>query len=431
MSVATEWNPCDATAAERTTFATLAGTLALASEPAAPPNANRTVRRITTAHGTYFLKCFAYTQWKNQLRNLTSAPRCRLDAERELGVARALAARGVAVARVVAVGRERGASWYLCAALAGTPLSELVARRELAPAAARFLGGILAAGVTLPDLALEHVFLLDTAPTPRFAILDLHNGAVRKPRRHDLVRALRRLARSARGLAIGRHSALRFAVRLLASAGWRERLREILVRVPPFDTHGRYDVAGRSSEYADRNRARHDRELALLRRVWPGRAGDLVLDLPCGSGRLREFVGSGGARWIGADRSLAMLRLAGDPRVLADATEIPFADRATDGVIVFRFLHHLGAEGARHVLREAARVARRFVVVSHFHPVSGNAVRRSWRRRVLGHEATRFALWPSELDRVLAEHGFRRSGAARDGFLHELRVAAYVRDGAE
>ena len=93
-----------------------------------------------------------------------------------------------------------------------------------------------------------------------------------------------------RDLALPRLSALRFARRLIAAAGLSAHARAILARVPPFDTHGRYDLAGKSRAYGRRSRSRHEQELALLRRAWPGSPGELWLDVPCGGGRVRTFL---------------------------------------------------------------------------------------------------------------------------------------------
>jgi SAM-dependent methyltransferase len=206
---------------------------------------------------------------------------------------------------------------------------------------------------------------------------------------------------------------------------------------PPIETHGRYDVPGRSAGYATRNPTRHRAELALLARVWPAaveNAGPAptVLDVPCGAGRLSTFVGGRGGRWIGADRAAAMLtqaRAAGaGPLVHADARAMPFRDAAVDGVVVFRFLHHLERDAAHAVVAEAARVARAFVVVSFFHPVSAHGVVRTIRTWLSGRSRTRHALTCGRLDGWLAVHGFERcAAAAQSPFLRDLWIVAYRR----
>jgi len=114
--------------------------------------------------------------------------------------------------------------------------------------------------------------------------------------------------------------------------------------------------------------------------------------------------------------------------VQADAASLPFADRALAGVVVFRFLHHQDRHAARDTVREAARVASRYVVVSFFHPVSVHGMRRRfaslWRRR----DRTRHTLTPRRLTRWLDELGFVPvRWAAEMPFARELWVGAFRR----
>jgi SAM-dependent methyltransferase len=65
--------------------------------------------------------------------------------------------------------------------------------------------------------------------------------------------------------------------------------------------------------------------MIVLERLQP-RAGELVLDVGCGSGRLTAELAARGARVVGVDRSLNMLREARRkiPVVRADALALPF-----------------------------------------------------------------------------------------------------------
>jgi SAM-dependent methyltransferase len=434
------WRFVDTTAAEREWFRDLDATLALARDPVGEPNRLRSVKRARIAGRDYFLKVFERTQPKNRLRNRCTAPRADLDAERELAVALALAERGVRTARPIAIGRRGPASFYLCAGLDGTSLRQLLAEGrcddDLARRAARFAGSIGRLGVILPDLSADHLFVATgTDGAPEFAVIDLHNGRLaRTPTRRDLVRALRHTARSVLGLTIARARAIAWAVRFVAAAGRRDAIRAVLRRLSPFDTHGRYDVPGRSRAYRQRDPARARREVELLLRVWPGRPRDNVLDVPCGVGRVSQALVAVGARCVGADRSRAMLAelRAADhqrmPLVQSDARHLPFADRSFDGVVVFRFLHHLTDETAQAVVAEAARVADRFVVVTFFHPVSLHGLRRRLAAAAKGRPPTRFAIRYGRLRTWLSDRGFEPVGhAAERPFAREFWVAAFER----
>ncbi len=119
------------------------------------------------------------------------------------------------------------------------------------------------------------------------------------------------------------------------------------------------------------------------------RAGDVrdVLDLPTGTGR---FVGSlldAGCAVTGADISREMMGVAraktpGRERlrgfVQADAERLPFRDGAFDCVASIRFFMHLTPEVRRSVLREFARVSRRWVIVDYRHRGSLRNVLRRW-----------------------------------------------------
>jgi len=219
--------------AERATFSDLASTLALEAEPAGPPNRLRQVSCIKTLERRYFLKSFTQTQWKNRVHFATSSPRAVDDADRERRVTDALRRAGYGAPRPVAYGRDGAASYYLCAALPGSSLAALLSGGGLAQAlaveAARHCGLLLAEGFRLPDLSADHVFLDQDGG---LHVLDLHNGGIARPGappRRLLKRVLRRFGRSAQGLPITQVTAMRFATRLLRTAGTSARQRRALL----------------------------------------------------------------------------------------------------------------------------------------------------------------------------------------------------------
>jgi SAM-dependent methyltransferase len=434
------WQLLTSDARERDLFASLDATLALPASPAGPPNRLRRVVRIADGDRVYYLKTFARTQAKNRVRFLWTRPRARDDAHRELRVTEALRAAGAGAPRPVAYGRRGAVSFYLCAALPGHAFASLLAAwrtdAAMARAVASFCGGLLRGGFHLPDLGPDHVFVEATAAGARCAVLDLHNGRVAAPGAAPprvCVRVLRRFAKAARACAVPWTPALRFGARLLRCAGRGADLRSILRRLPPYETAARYAMPGKSAAYAERNPARAARELDLLSRVWPGRAGEVVLDLPCGAGRLLPFLRERGHAVVQADGAIAMLRQARAAgagtaaAVVADAVATPFAAHSVDGIVLFRFLHHLPPDLAARAIAEACRVARRFVVVSFFHPCSVHELRRrlrAWR----GGGRTRFARSLARLRGDFAAAGFDlHARAAELPFARDLWLASFVR----
>jgi len=120
--------------------------------------------------------------------------------------------------------------------------------------------------------------------------------------------------------------------------------------------------------------------------------GARVLDVPCGAGRFTGLVRGLGLGHVGGDVSLAMVRearaAAGDPAtrwVQADVTRLPFASGSFDCVLVWRLLHHVGDAPTRlAILGEAARLARRRVLVSFHHTLSFTAMRKGVQRVLRG-----------------------------------------------
>jgi len=121
--------------------------------------------------------------------------------------------------------------------------------------------------------------------------------------------------------------------------------------------------------------------------------GAVVLDCPCGTGRLLPVFAQMGLGYVGADFSRAMIAEARQavPEmkvhgfVNADAAKLPFRDSTVDSVVLWRFFHHLPNPRAREaILREAARVTRRQVLVSFYHAVSFTALRRAVQKSAFG-----------------------------------------------
>lgn len=148
--------------------------------------------------------------------------------------------------------------------------------------------------------------------------------------------------------------------------------------------HDPIELAHSLAQVADVNRFLGGTR-ALLRtlRPWlgPGAADLSVLDVGTGSADLPRVIAQRAARAGLAVRitavdahpqvvEIARHRCLEEPAirlVLAHALELPFADDSHDLVLLSLVLHHLEQDDQRAALREAARVARRTVVVGELH----------------------------------------------------------------
>ncbi|QDU85576.1 hypothetical protein Pla163_27080 [Planctomycetes bacterium Pla163] len=123
--------------------------------------------------------------------------------------------------------------------------------------------------------------------------------------------------------------------------------------------------AWRRGRWGTRRRARRDpRAVAGLLATQLARPGR-VLDVACGTGRLRAAIEGLGHLWIGCDASADQLGAASGARVRASAERLPFPTRSFDAVVACRFLHHLGSDRAlTAVVSELVRVSRGPIVAS-------------------------------------------------------------------
>jgi SAM-dependent methyltransferase len=108
----------------------------------------------------------------------------------------------------------------------------------------------------------------------------------------------------------------------------------------------------------------------MLRRFLGPGAGDLVVDLGCGSGQSLVWNAASGASLVGVDVSpyFAAEALAQGLLVLGDLRRLPFRDGAFSKGYALDVFEHLSREGLAAVLAEIARVVRpggRVFVYSH------------------------------------------------------------------
>ena len=164
-------------------------------------------------------------------------------------------------------------------------------------------------------------------------------------------------------------------------------------------TFQRADIALRytdSFKEKPHKRRRTSRELELIRQLLASQVkARVILNLPCGGGRLSEPIARRTDCLIEADSSLAQLLINKnrsdantEPRtvwITASGLNIPIRDSSVDGVVCARLSHHLNPEQRESLLKELLRVARNFVIFSYRDKFSLLTLSRWIRRKPVGH----------------------------------------------
>jgi SAM-dependent methyltransferase len=164
--------------------------------------------------------------------------------------------------------------------------------------------------------------------------------------------------------------------------------------------------------YADsreRQQYRHyDKEQALVGRwlrLCP--PGAVVMDLPCGTGRFSVLTAECGHKLVRADLSHQMVahaqKLGPNEHVLGslccDLARPPLGGGSVDIVLVWRLFHHCKSpEDRETVLRQARRLARRYVIISYYNRASITYWFKMAMRKLVGHKPKGSgAIWTGEL----------------------------------
>ena len=141
-------------------------------------------------------------------------------------------------------------------------------------------------------------------------------------------------------------------------------------------------------------RRRNARKWRAIRRALDATTGvHSVLDLPCGTGRFTGHLARLGLDVIGGDISLQMMREAATsgevehPNIIgyaqADAEALPYSDQSIGCIVSIRFMFHVDPITRRRILREMARVSKRWLIIDYRHKYSARWV--SWQiRHALG-----------------------------------------------
>src|SRR6187431_1548949 len=127
---------------------------------------------------------------------------------------------------------------------------------------------------------------------------------------------------------------------------------------------------------------RNKRKWAAIRKALSRTTGvRTILDLPCGTGRFTGALAREGFEIVGSDISLEMLQKAASMEqpqadgkqpvirgyVQANAEHLPLRNDSLDCVVCIRFMMHVDPATRVRMLREFARVSRRWVIVDYRH----------------------------------------------------------------
>lgn len=153
-----------------------------------------------------------------------------------------------------------------------------------------------------------------------------------------------------------------------------------------------------------RKRRRTNREKKILNTMLSSQGhSKVVLDVPCGGGRLSEPIAQSAEHLIEADISPAQLDLAlslnigNQHGIIASALQLPFKTASVDGVVNSRLSHHLpNADEREQLLLELLRVAKRFVIFSFTDKTS----LKSFSRKLRGKEISQSAMDSSEVENI-------------------------------
>lgn len=155
----------------------------------------------------------------------------------------------------------------------------------------------------------------------------------------------------------------------------------------------------------------------------------VILDLPCGFGRLwPAMIATGATKIIAADKSAGMLQVAKEmipsnilshvTCIPSTATEIELPDKSIDSIFCMRLLHHINDKNYRLAIYHAfQRVARDTVVISlwshnsmRYQSNKKNKIREGKKPEELTRRGDRYFFNVQEMEAEFIEGGFEIIG---------------------
>lgn len=165
-----------------------------------------------------------------------------------------------------------------------------------------------------------------------------------------------------------------------------------------------------------------------------------VLDTPCGGGRVTVHLAKK-KYWISAaDLSDAMIEITRENVAKnkldctvekQDIEKLTLADRSFDTIVSFRLFHHFPTPEIRQrVVSELCRVARKYVALSYFSPVSVTSVKRNLRAALGGKKSEKYATPLSEVEGYFTRADFKLvKDFAQLPLIHTMHLALFERIG--
>ena len=194
-------------------------------------------------------------------------------------------------------------------------------------------------------------------------------------------------------------------------------------------------------KYQVRKEAKHRAEMRMIDRAFAVvPKTHRVLDVPCGGGRVTIHLAKKGYNVSAADLSDSMIGIARENIAKEklncsverqDIEKISLPDRAFDSIVSFRLFHHFPAlEIRQRAVNELCRVARKYVALSYFSPLSVTSVKRKVRAALGGKKSDKHSTSLSEVENYFRSAGFRLvKDFAQVPLIHTLHLALFERAG--
>ncbi len=194
-------------------------------------------------------------------------------------------------------------------------------------------------------------------------------------------------------------------------------------------------------QYQGVKESKHRSEMRLVDRAFARvPKSHRVLDVPCGGGRVTAHLAMQGYKVSAADLSDSMIEIARETFAgeklnctveKQDIEKLTFADKSFDSIISFRLFHHFpDTEIRQRAVTELCRVARKYVALSYFSPMSVTSLKRKLRAAMGKRKSQKHSTPLSEVKKYFEGAGFKLvKDFSRTPFIHTMHLALFERVG--